>query len=102
MSLSKMHRDPRAPVGEDGTCATFSGTAGLTEHDRREVAAFKRFLSLGVRPDDAHRIPREFPGWLPYVLGHFFEAGGPGQPLALLAPPEGFDAVPMTAWTVPS
>lgn len=77
-------------------------TAALTAHDRREVVAFKRFLSLGVRPDEYGRIPREFPGWLPYLLGRFFEAGGPGQPMALLAPPQGYDDVPVTAWPVPS
>jgi hypothetical protein len=34
--LSKMHRDPRAPVGEDGTPASFSPPA---EEDRRRQVA---------------------------------------------------------------
>lgn len=85
---------------DGGVCMV--STATLTAHDRREVATFKRYLSLGVRPGEAGRIPREFPGWLPYLLGAFFEAGGPNQPLALLAPPEGFDDVPVTAWPLPS
>lgn len=64
-------------------------TRTLSDHDRREVVAFKRFLSLGIRPNDAARVRREFPGWLPYVLGW-------GPP-----PPEGFDDVPVAAWPVP-
>jgi hypothetical protein len=67
----------------------FSAAPGVTEHDRREIEAFKRFLALGVRPDEDGRIPREFPGWLPYV-----EGWGPPPPL-------GYDAVSLTAWTLP-
>lgn len=72
---------------DGGRCLVSTRT--LSAHDRAEVAAFKRFLSLGVRSSEAGRIPREFPGWLPYCLGT-----GP-------APPEGFDDVPVTAWTLP-
>lgn len=61
-----------------------------TAHDLREVAAFRRFLALGVAPDEGGRIPREFPGWLPYCLGF-----GPW-------PPEDFDSAPITAWTFPA
>lgn len=59
----------------------------LTDHDRREVDAFRRFLALG---DEAREIPRRAAGWLPYVLG----AGPP--------PPVGWDPVHPTAWRYPS
>ena len=60
-----------------------------TEHDRREIAAFQRFLALGVSPYEADRIWREFPGWVPYVLG-FGPAPAPGQ-----------DDVPVCGWSLP-
>lgn len=59
-----------------------------TPHDLAEVAAFRRFLELGVGPDEPRRFAREFPGWLPYLIG------GP-------APPVGYDDVPQTAWPMP-
>lgn len=70
-----------------------SGGKPITEHDRREIAAFRRFLALGVRPGEVRRIPREFPGWLLYCLGEF----GPR-----LWPPEGYDEIHPTAWTFPA
>jgi hypothetical protein len=79
-----------APVRSDVTGRTRCGAAWITDRDWAEIAAFKRFLSLGVRPDDHGRIPREFPGWLPYVLGW-----GP-------APPVDCDRLPVTAWSFPS
>lgn len=63
----------------------------LSVRDAYEVRAFHRFLGLGLSPFDGMSvIRRDFVGWLPYVTGV-----GP-------SPPEGFDAVPVTAWTVPS
>lgn len=64
----------------------------ISEHDLREINAFRRFLRLGVAPGEADRIPREFPGWLPYCLGV----------LSGSWPPEGYDDVPVTAWTFPA
>lgn len=79
---------------------TEANIAKLADHDRREVRAFQRFLAEAgqVGPQEAWRIPREWPGWLPYCLGRFFYADG----MALLAPPEGYGAVPITAWTFPA
>jgi hypothetical protein len=69
------------------------GAAWLTEQDRREIAAFKRYLAeVGNGP------LREHPGWLPYALGRFFHA----EPRTLLAPPEGYGDVPITAWSFPA
>ena len=69
--------------------------AWISDHDAREIQAFNRFLKMaGAAPNS--RIVLEHPGWLPYVLGDFFGSAG-----ALLAPPEGFDDVAVTAWTFP-
>ena len=39
----------------------------LTDHDRAEVAAFRRFLALDLRPNGARiEVPAE---WIPYVTG---------------------------------
>ena len=80
------------------TIVTDANLEQLHPHDRREVEAFRDFLSLGIGPDEGRRIPREFPGWLPYCLGRFFYADG----MALLAPPAGYEAVPVTGWTFPA
>jgi hypothetical protein len=80
------------------TVVTEANIEQLHPKDRAEVEAFQDFLSLGVGPEDGRRIPREFPGWLPYCLGEFFYAAGG----ALLVPPAGFDDVPVTAWTFPA
>lgn len=39
----------------------------LTEHDREQVDAFRRFLALDLRPNGPRvEVPEE---WVPYVLG---------------------------------
>jgi hypothetical protein len=72
----------------------------LGDHDRGEVEAFTRFLSEAgqVGPDNAGRIPREWPGWVPYCLGEFLEYRGG---FTHMHPPEGYGRVPITAWTFP-
>jgi hypothetical protein len=79
---------------------TLLGNAWITEHDRREIAAFRRFLNLAGPPADPG-VPRRYPGWIPYILGHFFWSGVWGPHERSLHPPEGFDEVPVTAWTLP-
>ena len=76
------------------------GTSALTEHDRREVDAFSRFLDL-AGPPPGQGLIRAHPGWLPYVLGHFLCSGVWGPHTRSLHPPPGWDDVPVTAWTFP-
>jgi len=61
----------------------------LSGQDANEVRSFARFLSVIGAPGERD-IRREIPGWLPYCLGM-------GPP-----PPPEMDAVPWTAWTMPS
>lgn len=79
---------------------TLIGSTWVTEHDRREIEAFKRFLAeVGNKPKPG--VLRDHPGWWPYVLGDFFWSGARGRYQSSLHPPEGFGDVPITAWTMP-
>lgn len=72
----------------------------VTDHDRREIEAFSRFLKLGEKaplPGTNSGFLQRHRGWLPYVLGAFLELRG-----GAAAPPVGFDDVPITAWTFPA
>lgn len=90
------------------TDRTLLGAAWLSAHDRREIAAFKRFLTevgrapvaseLFQRHDPHGRVWREHIGWVPYILGHFHEYRGG---FTSMHPPEGYGNVPVTAWTFP-
>lgn len=76
--------------------------AAVGEHDAREVEHFSRFLKAAPSPPPARGAAlREMRGWVPYILGHFFWSGVWGPHERSLAPPPGFDDVPITAWTYP-
>lgn len=78
--------------------------AELTDHDRLEVEHFTRFLELAgpaPLPGENSGFLKVYRGWLPYVLGHFFFSGVWGPHERSLAPPEGYDDIPVTAWTMP-
>jgi hypothetical protein len=80
------------------------GTTWVTLSEARQIEAFKRFLAeVGQAPARPRafqphrtkgRLWREHIGWVPYVLGRFFDSVGPW-------PPEGYGNVPLTAWTFP-
>ena len=69
----------------------------IGKHDAREIRAFGRFLKVAGPPGSRTIHAPELAGWVPYILGDFYGSRG-----ALLAPPEGFDDVPVTAWTFPA
>lgn len=72
----------------------------LGENDAREIATFRRFLSLAgpaPLPGTTNGFLKEQRGWLPYVLGAFLELRG-GAP----GPPPGSDDLPFTAWQFPA
>jgi hypothetical protein len=71
------------------------------EHDAREIEHFQRFLKVAPRPPARGAAFRELRGWVPYILGHFLWSGVWGPHERSLAPPPGYDDVPMTAWTMP-
>lgn len=72
----------------------------VSEYDAVEIEAFGRFLSEvgAIEKMKPGQFRRDHPGWLPYVLGHFFEYHGG---FVHMHPPEGFGHVPITAWTFP-
>jgi hypothetical protein len=82
------------------TVVTEANLEQLHPHDRREAEAFMDFLSGPGRngPGEEAHLWRDWPGWVPYVLGRFFHADTGG---ALLAPPAGYEATSVTAWTFP-
>lgn len=84
----------------DGGRCLVSTRGRVSDADRAEIRAFKRFLAeAGDSPQSVMGVFRKHPGWGPYTLGRFFFLDTRGG--ALLAPPEGYGDVPVTAWTFP-
>lgn len=66
---------------------------GIAPADQTAILTFQRFLSEFGQPTPENL--RAHPGWLPYVLGGFFDLK------EMVAPPEGYGDVPLPAWTYP-
>jgi hypothetical protein len=80
--------------------ATVESIANLSDYDRREVLAFRRFLEEvdgPATPAMGQQISADHPGWIPYVLGDFCGGGRDRG----LHPPERYGGTPCTAWTFP-